>query len=490
MIPSARGLHNSDERNHTSFLEAYLRCMDASAGTLFQLSLEACERRFRQAQKPLEVERPVTVGDGIEVWSESHIDALVHAWSSQEELRRSCAFWIPASGAATRMFGQLMSDAIKQSQLWNMASQFALGKLWKKEVGSRFGPDEEVSVKEAIDVLMTMVDEGSLPKGLLPFHSLDSESSIETAFEAHLRLWQVLNIDEGKVCFTVSPSYRDAIAEQLSHSPLATGVELEFQIQDSETDTPVRMRDGQWLRDSTGEVVRRPGGHGALLPLLEEVQADFVVIRNIDNAPSPKKFELRLKWTQAMLAEMHAWVREREEVLASMRNAGVVTHEAIAWLQNAGMDESVLSKSSTIAEVEAMMDRPMRLVGVVKNQGQVGGGPYWLRIGEGMDKGQVRPQIVESVELTGANEIWKDKGTHFNPVDMICAISPGQSLSPFVDQSRFLKSTKSIQGEMMEVLEHPGLWNGGMSGWLTRFVEMPSECFQPVKNVFDFIGRD
>ena len=131
----------------------------------------------------------------------------------------------------------------------------------------------------------------------------------------------------------------------------------------------------------------------------------------------------------------------------------------------------------------------MRLVGVVRNEGQSGGGPFWVRVASGIDAGSVRPQIVEAVEFDQDNEDVLAKATHFNPVDMVCVVKPGQPLAPYVDESRYLLAEKNVMGESVKVLEHPGLWNGGMSGWLTRFVEIPAECFQPVKTVMDLVGR-
>jgi len=219
-----------------------------------------------------------------------------------------------------------------------------------------------------------------------------------------------------------------------------------------------------------------------LLPLLEAVSTPMFMIRNIDNAPSPARTAWRERWTKALVAEARAWAKERDALLGDL---ALNPRRAAAWLQAQG----VACDANNQAGLEAQMARPMRLVGVVRNAGQPGGGPFWVRVASGIDAGSVRPQIVESVEFGEDNQDVLAQATHFNPVDMVCVVKPGQSLAPFVDESRYLIAEKNVMGESAKVLEHPGLWNGGMSGWLTRFVEIPAACFQPVKTVMDLVGR-
>ena len=219
-----------------------------------------------------------------------------------------------------------------------------------------------------------------------------------------------------------------------------------------------------------------------MLPLLEEVGTPMFVIRNIDNAPSPDLTALRELWTKALVAEARAWAEERDAV---QRDLASNPERAAAWLQAQG----VTSGAGDVAGLETNLARPLRLVGVVRNEGQPGGGPFWVRVASGIDAGSIRPQIVEAVEFDEDNQDVLAQATHFNPVDMVCVVKPGQPLAPYVDESRYLLAEKKVMGESAKVLEHPGLWNGGMSGWLTRFVEIPAVCFQPVKTVMDLVGR-
>lgn len=458
--------------------------MKASVGTLFHLSLETCKARFLGATAQLKVSRPATLGDGIERWDAEALKTLVQKWENEPSMRENCGLWVPSSGAATRMFGSIKNDASVQERLWNAADDLAFGQAWRRDVAAAHGEPSSVTPEEAAHVLYAGLD--GLPKGMVTFH-LTVEGQGQTAFEAHLKLWKALDTDHPRAWFTVQEDHKRAVAGHLANSQDAGGVRLTFPIQSPETDTPVMLENGDWLRDDQGEVERRPGGHGALLPLLEEVDAKFLVIRNIDNAPSPDRFEERLLWTKAMLAETHAWELERREMLQALEFGGRV-NEVKAWLRKGGMDVDELNQPVSVAELVAQVKRPMRLVGVVRNEGHAGGGPFWVQQQDGLDQGMVRPQIVESVEL---NHLRAEglQGTHFNPVDMVCVLEPGTALEPYVDHTRYLKSPKLLDGQQVHILEHPGLWNGGMSGWLTRFVEIPTTCFQPVKTALDLIQR-
>lgn len=350
-----------------------------------------------------------------------------------------------------------------------------------------------VPIPEAVDALWRLMKKGQIPKGLVPFHRLDDSDgpSVETAFQAHLRLWRQVMPNGGDVWFTVQDSHREEIREHLAPVAESGKFRVHFPVQSPETDTPVLDSQGGWLRTPEGDVFRRPGGHGALLPVLEQVTATTVVIRNIDNAPSPSSTPERVRWTQAMVAAARTWDIERHHFQEAVKGTGVVSTELLRWLVDSGSGIETEASPEYVSPARALelLDRPMRLVGVVRNEGQPGGGPFWVTVGEGVDQGLTKPQIVEGVEFTDANKDILGKATHFNPVELVCILNPGQPLGAYVDKSRSLKATKIVQGQSCRVLEHPGLWNGSMSGWLTRFVEIPASCFQPVKSALDLIGR-
>ena len=456
--------------------------MQAPKDSLFQLTNEAYRAYFENPPQGADVVRPCTPGDGVERWSAEEVDA----WSQRHDadMADRCGLWVPASGAATRMFSFLKSNEEAQRELWASVDQLAFGEAWKESVVAQFGSMEGVQAHEACELLWTNMDQGGRLKGLVPFHVLDN--AVENAFDAHVAMWRMLFPERTKMWFTVPRAKHDEVASHLAE--VAGEVDWHLPHQNPATDIPVWTREGVWLTDDSGDIVRRPGGHGALLPLLEEVDVPMVVIRNIDNAPSPQARKSRAHWTQAMVAACDAWASERTRLQEELKQDARTPDSVLEWLRAAGAglsDDTVLSKTEALA----WLDRPMRLVGVVRNEGQPGGGPYWVRIHSGVDAGLIRPQIVESIEFQEDQKALMAHATHFNPVDMVCVLRPGQSLAPFVDASRYMMATKEVLGQKVKVLEHPGLWNGGMSGWLTRFVEIPSFCFQPVKSALDLIDR-
>ena len=456
--------------------------MESRPSSLFELSLDECRARLSSPQPKTAIERPCTPGDGVEVWSEEELLEKAKLWDAAPPDAASLGLWVPASGAATRMFHPLHEKPQARETLWLSVDDLALGRAWRDAVKAKGLDPEQCSPDDATVVLLTLMKEGAIPKGLVPFHMHDGGAGAETAFEAHVHSWGRL-VASPKVWFTVQQDHVTEVEAHLKDSSASSQhTQLDFAVQDPATDMPVLDQEGSWLTTEDGTPFKRPGGHGALLPLLEEVGTPMFVIRNIDNAPSPDRTALRELWTKALVAEARAWAGERDAV---RRDLASNPERAAAWLQAQG----VACDTGDVAGLETNLARPMRLVGVVRNEGQPGGGPFWVRVAAGIDAGSIRPQIVEAVEFDEDNQDVLAQATHFNPVDMVCVVKPGQSLAPFVDESRYLIAEKNVMGESAKVLEHPGLWNGGMSGWLTRFVEIPAACFQPVKTVMDLVGR-
>lgn len=456
--------------------------MESRPRSLFELSLDECRARLSSPQPKTAIERPCTPGDGVEVWSEEELLEKAKLWDAAPPDAETLGLWVPASGAATRMFRPLYEKAQACEVLWSSLDDLALGRAWFDAVKAKGLDPDRCSPADATAVLLTLMKEGAIPKGLVPFHMRNVGQGAETAFEAHVRSWGRL-VESPAVWFTVQQDHVKDVEAHLKNAPVScVHAKLEYKVQDPATDMPVLDQEGRWLTTEDGAPFKRPGGHGALLPLLEEVSTPMFVIRNIDNAPSPARTALRELWTKALVAEARAWAEERDALLRELESN---PERAAAWLQAQG----VTCDACDVSGLEAQMARPMRLVGVVRNEGQPGGGPFWVRVASGIDAGSVRPQIVEAVEFDEDNQDVLEKATHFNPVDMVCVMKPGQSLAPFVDESRYLLAEKNVTGKSAKVLEHPGLWNGGMSGWLTRFVEIPAACFQPVKTVMDLVGR-
>ena len=454
--------------------------MDGSKASVFELTLEQSHRKLTQSIPSLNVLAPCTSTSGIEGWTEGRVQDLAKRFDASHG--PSVGLWVPASGAATRMFGP-MRDLPTVEDLWTQRKKWALGRLWEQAAQGR----EESKG----DIFWDIVNGGDLPKALLPFHNLH-DGELELAIEAHIRFWDELNDGrDGTVMFTVQASHRSAIdnvVEECEAVKLGR-IKVHLNVQDPKTDTPILLGNGEWLTDAEGKVQRRPGGHGSLLSNLNDARQELVVVRNIDNAPSPSMTPLRMTWTQAMLEESKAWSSQRDEFLMALQASESCWDDVFEWLHSFIHPSNLEAWPWTREEVIALLDRPMRLVGVVRNEGQPGGGPFWVRHQDNQHGLTVSAQIVESVEFDESNAHLLKSSTHFNPVDMVCVLGPSPALHCWVDEGRHLIAEKDVEGQAVRVLEHPGLWNGAMSGWLTRFVEIPSTCFQPAKTVMDLLNR-
>jgi len=249
------------------------------------------------------------------------------------------------------------------------------------------------------------------------------------------------------------------------------------------------------VRTQDGALLFRPGGHGALLPNLQALEGDIVFVRNIDNI-GPQHVDSNKPFYKKVLAGI--LLENRNRVFQYLRDL----HERGLQSLPEEIDEFVMDRFrptlphdwSTFSSPDkadfyaAYLNRPMRVCGVVKNEGQPGGAPFWT-----MDSDhQVTPQIVESSQVDHNNpsqEAIFAASTHFNPVDLVCSIRDWHGkvfpLKTFRDPDTAFIAAKSDRGRPITVLEHPGLWNGGMAHWLTLFVDVPAETFSPVKTVFD-----
>ncbi len=371
------------------------------------------------------VQRPCTLGDGVEILSEDTTTALADAARSG----RLMAF-VPASGAATRMF----SVDVDRSRL-------AIEGEW--DAAAR------------------------LPKGLVPFHRYPDGSS-RTAFAEHLVESEELGCD--RLHFTVSASHKSAF-----EAAVPAGVEVGFSVQDPGSDTPCITADGAPIRDDTGNLFFRPGGHGALISNLAATDGDVVLIKNIDNVVPDWHRAQVLRWRGRLAGRL----LELQQRAFALLRAGDAVGAGEFCRGDLGLE---------IGDAAALdqLDRPIRVCGMVKNEGEPGGGPFWVP-GQGV-------QIVEKAQIDAADPATKavmHGATHFNPVDLVCGVrdldGKAYDLAAFVEPAAVIITHKRVLGVDAVVLEHPGLWNGAMGRWNTIFAEMPIETFNPVKTVRDLL---
>jgi hypothetical protein len=262
-------------------------------------------------------------------------------------------------------------------------------------------------------------------------------------------------------------------------------MDIHYQTQHPSTDLLAWDLEQDGILRDEGRLVWRPGGHGALLKNLEEVGGDLVFIRNIDNVVDERRMTQRARWQSMLGGRALTLKEERDSILRALRKGEAgAGNRALEFLASF-IEFKTLPDSAE--EIERHLDRPIRVAGMVVNSGQPGGGPFWIADANG----HLRPGIAESAELEPG---LMASGTHFNPVDMACILTDADGLphrlSDFADANAFFTAEKTYGARPIRILEHPGLWNGGMAGWLTEFVEVPSEIFAPVKTVFDLLDRN
>lgn len=344
---------------------------------------------------------------------------------------------------------------------------------------------------------------GQLPKGLLLFHNYSDGA--RTPLEEHLVEGALYAASEGIVHlhYTVSPEHKALFEAKVSQAKAKyeslynVKFDISFSVQKPSTDTIAVNPDNTPFRNADGSLLFRPGGHGALIENLNEIDADVVFIKNIDNVVPDRIKEDTVKYKQVIagiLVSLQAKAFEYVKVLES----GVYDHakleEIIRFVQRdlccRKPDIKDLEDAELVIYLKTKLNRPMRVCGVVKNVGEPGGGPFLTFNTDGT----ISLQILESSQIDKNNTEYMKmftEGTHFNPVDLVCATKDAYgkhyNLPDYVDRSTCFISNKSKSGKELKALELPGLWNGAMSDWNTVFVEVPLSTFNPVKTVNDLL---
>ena len=427
-------------------------------------------------------EAPCTPGQGIQRWS----DVDFNRWSAMGagiDPSRIVRF-VPASGAASRMFKALLArDAAAVEQLNLRWDEFPF-----RAAAESSGPCD--TAESRWSAVMERLDLPSSPKGTLPFHV--EPDGVKTAFEAQMIEWsKTLDARGAPLHFTLPAEGMVDHFEALRTLADRIGIPVEASIQEPATDTVALDEAGVPFVKTDGTPLFRPGGHGALLHNLTAIARQhpdaLVSVKNIDNVRPTSALDEVLPWRRALIGMASALVEARNEALAAL-DAGDIS-PARNWLRKA----SAHPGEDLPNEVDALrtgLDRPLLVAGMVQNEGEPGGGPFWLRD----DEGTLRAQIVESAEMDTTDPLVQDRmgrATHFNPVDLVCALHDASGnpyrLSEFVDASRDFLVFKSHGGRSLRGLEHPGLWNGAMGRWNTVFVEVDLATFAPVKTVFDLL---
>ena len=475
-------------------------------------------KNFKTGFPFLKVEGAATIGKGIVNPTDSEIEKFLDIWDSYCTAGNSILKFVPASGAASRMFKDLFAflsadydvptTPFEQDFFANI-EKFA----FFADLDDVCRKNKSLSVKELIEqgkykeVVFNLLDftgmnYGSLPKGLLKFHSYDC--CARTSAEEHFVEGAMYAATAGvvKLHFTVSPNHKalfeELVAERKECYEKKFGVkyEITFSEQKQCTDTIAVDADNAPFREN-GAIVFRPGGHGALIENLNDIDADVIFIKNIDNVVPDRLKPETVKYKK-LLAGILVDIQKKTFDYLRLIDSGKYTHEQveemIRFLQQVLMcrnaDIKDMEDCELVLYLRSKFNRPTRVCGMVKNVGEPGGGPF-LAYNE---DGTVSLQILESSQIDMTNQDAKsmfENGTHFNPVDLVCAVKnyKGEkfNLPNFVDKNTGFISHKSKNGRELKAMELPGLWNGAMSDWNTVFVEVPLVTFNPVKTTNDLL---
>ena len=468
----------------------------------------------------LEIAASASVNKGIMVIDKEAEASYMEAWDAYLAKNKKIVKFVPASGAASRMFKNLYeflsadyqepTTAFEQ-KFFNEITKFAFYKALNAKCEQNTGKDIQALIaageyKEIVANLLEAkgLNYGQLPKGLLLFHTYPE--SVRTAMEEHLAegaMYAKNNAGEVNIHFTVSPEHQ-ALFEQLVaekageyEDQFSVKYDVSFSIQKPSTDTVAAAMDNTPFRDKNGKLLFRPGGHGALIENLNDVDADVVFIKNIDNVV-PDSFKCATVIYKKVIAGVLVSLQQKIFHYLELIEGGKYTHEQVEemihFLQDdlcvKNPDTKLLEDAELILYIKGKLERPLRVCGMVKNVGEPGGGPF-LAVNP---DGTISLQVLESSQIDmkdPAKKAMFEKGTHFNPVDLVCAVKNHKgekyNLPEYVDKNTGFISFKSKDGRELKALELPGLWNGAMSNWNTVFVEVPIETFNPVKTVNDLL---
>lgn len=476
--------------------------------------------QFRTGFPFLRLAAAASPGKGISVMDDTELKQCKTAWNAYLDGNGRVVKFVPASGAASRMFKNLfefLDGDADQPETDFMKTFFAHIHEFAffDALNDACVVNEGMEVDDLIDegdyksVIYYLLNEeglgyGKLPKGLLQFHAYDD--SVRTPLEEHLvegALYAKGKDNVVHIHFTVSPEHRplfETLVEQKKEqyeSLFKVKYDISFSEQKSSTDTIAATIDNQPFRNDDGSLLFRPGGHGALIENLNDLDADIVFIKNIDNVVPDRLKDVTVDYKQVIAGKLATLQAQAFDYLKQMDECQPSRNELdkIYLFLN-------LNFSLVVPEVETLTDdqlasllrtelnRPMRVCGMVKNVGEPGGGPFLAYNTDG----SISLQILESSQIDTSNETYVKmfkEGTHFNPVDLVCAIKnyKGEKfdLKQYVDEATGFISSKSKNGKELKALELPGLWNGAMSQWNTAFVEVPLETFNPVKTVNDLL---
>ncbi|MBQ8672857.1 MAG: DUF4301 family protein [Bacteroides sp.] len=474
---------------------------------------------FEKGFPYLRLSAAASVENGILAPGSDEQKKYLNAWDAYTQTDRVVVKFVPASGAASRMFKNLFEflggdhdtpETAFEKTFFEKIEKFAFYKDLNEACVKNNGVDIPALVaagnyKAVVAALLESagLNYGALPKGLLKFHRYEEGS--RTPLEEHLvegALYAANRSGKVNVHFTVSPEHRPLfkalVEEKATAYAKKYGVDynISFSEQKPSTDTIAADMENKPFRDK-GQLLFRPGGHGALIENLNDLDADIIFIKNIDNVV-PDKLKGDTVLYKKLISGVLISLQQQAFSYLQLLDSGKYTHEQVLdilqFLQKKlhckNPETKDLEDAELVIYLKKKLNRPMRVCGMVKNVGEPGGGPFLAYNSDGT----ISLQILESSQIDMNDPEKKEmfeKGTHFNPVDLVCAVRDYKGhkfdLVNYVDKATGFISYKSKNGKELKALELPGLWNGAMSDWNTVFVEVPLTTFNPVKTVNDLL---
>jgi len=504
---------------------------DISQITASGSSLETVEQQienFKVGFPFLRITEAASNYHGLIKLSELELQKYANAFDEKVTTGLEVLKFVPASGAASRMFKSLFSalDEIQKgiapsevldngevSLFFDQIDRFAFYDDLKEVLSKNNQELKEIPLKTILEIFLleTGLNYGNLPKGLLRFHRYPE--GIRTPVEEHFVEGASYSKNRNgfvNIHFTVSPEHQQAFEKHVTEiksvyeNLFAVKYQISFSQQKPSTDTIAVTLDNEPFRNTDESLLFRPAGHGALLENLNDLEADIIFIKNIDNVV-PDEFKKPTidykKALGAILINLQEKIFHYQKMLKEHHPASL---ESAFYAEAANFLENVLNitppNNQYYSEKEELyhyflrkFNRPIRVCGMVKNQGEPGGGPFFAMNSDGT----ISLQIVESSQIDFTNpeqSAIANNATHFNPVDLVCAVRNFEgekyNLLDFSDPKTGFISRKSKDGKELKAQELPGLWNGSMADWNTLFVEVPIETFNPVKTVADLLRKE
>jgi hypothetical protein len=464
--------------------------------------------------------KPATINDGILKLSNLEITHYKEIFKNKKDEFKITKF-VPASGAASRMFQFLLTflneynfenesiNAYINRKKDNLLLSFIIGieKFPFYDTINNMLKNEKIENEDQylynfITILLSEkhLDFSNKPKGIIPFHKINNNFS--TPIEKHLEetMLYAFSNNKANIHFTISkehePEFKKITLDYLKNNKLENNINFSFSYQDSQTDTIAWSKKHIPLQNNKNQLITRPAGHGALLHNLNNLDADLVFIKNIDNVLHHTSQEM-IDYKKVLAGILFEIQTEIFNFLNQLENNFSQKHqnEIKSFIENRlneNIDEDFqfFTEENKIIYLQKTLNKPIRVCGMVKNEGEPGGGPYWIID----NKGKKSLQIIEANQINLNSEKQKkisENATHFNPVDLVCSLKNYQNkpfnLFEFVDNSAGFMVKKSKNSIPFLAYELPGLWNGSMAKWHTIFVEVPITTFNPVKTVVDLL---